>query len=242
MTSATSRRVAKLEGTLQPREAVLHWLAEAQGYPGVVEYLRSQIVGQPVEAAPISVITGRVVAAVRAERKGQPREDVDRAVHRAQGDAVFLFCLVVVLNGRALEVARVEGLRAAAVFYWMGTLLGGPVGAARVRRGCPGATGCVAQLADPRRSSRRRRPDRDRGPSEPRAPLPRRPPGPLPRCRGFLGQVRRSRRAAVRSRRGDRTSGANEATIRWRVDRGAGRGPRHLARRRRPGEGLRDRR
>jgi len=41
---------------------------------------------------------------------------------------VFLFCLVVVLNGRALEVARVEGLRAAAVFYWMGTLLGGAQG------------------------------------------------------------------------------------------------------------------
>ena len=68
------------------------------------------------------------MAAVRAERKGQTREDVDRAVHRAQGDAVFLFCLVVVLNGHALEVARVEGLRAAAVFYWMGTLLGGPHG------------------------------------------------------------------------------------------------------------------
>jgi hypothetical protein len=128
MTSATGRRVAKLEGTLQPREAVLHWLAEAQSYPGVVEYLRSQIVGQPVEAAPLSVITSRVVAAVRAERKGQPREDVERAVHRAQGDAVFLFCVVVVLNGHALEVARVEGLRAAAVFYWMGTLLGGPHG------------------------------------------------------------------------------------------------------------------
>ena len=128
MTSATGRRVAKLEGTLQPREAVLHWLAEAQSYPGVVEYLRSQIVGQPVEAAPLSVIGTRVVAAVRAERKGQPREEVERAVHRAQGDAVFLFCLVVVLNGQALEVARVEGLRAAAVFYWMGTLLGGPQG------------------------------------------------------------------------------------------------------------------
>jgi hypothetical protein len=128
MTSATGRRVAKLEGTLQPREAVLHWLAEAQSYPGVVEYLRSQVVGLPVEAAPISVISSRVVAAVRAERKGQPREDSDRAVHRAQGDAVFLFCLVVVLNSQALEVARVEGLRAAAVFYWMGTLLGGPHG------------------------------------------------------------------------------------------------------------------
>jgi len=128
MTSATGRRMAKLEATLQPREAVLHWLAEAQSYPGVVEYLRSQIVGQPVEAAPLSIIGTRVVAAVRAERKGQPREEVERAVHRAQGDAVFLFCLVVVLNGQALEIARVEGLRAAAVFYWMGTLLGGPHG------------------------------------------------------------------------------------------------------------------
>ena len=128
MTSATGRRLAKLEGALQPREAVLHWLAEAQSYPGVVEYLRSQFVGQPVEAAPLSVIGTRVVAAVRAERKGQPREEVERAVHRAQGDAVFLFCLVVVLNGQALEVAKVEGLRAAAVFYWMGTLLGGPHG------------------------------------------------------------------------------------------------------------------
>jgi hypothetical protein len=41
---------------------------------------------------------------------------------------VFLFCVVVVLNGHALEVARFKGLRAAAVFYWMGTLLGGPHG------------------------------------------------------------------------------------------------------------------
>jgi hypothetical protein len=128
MTSATGRRLAKLEATLHRREAVLHWLAEAQSYPGVVEYLRSQIVGQPVEAAPISVITSRVVAAVRAERKGQPRDEIERAALRAQGDAVFLFCLVVVLNGQALEVAKVEGLRAAAVFYWMGTLLGGPHG------------------------------------------------------------------------------------------------------------------
>jgi hypothetical protein len=68
------------------------------------------------------------VATVRAERKGQQRDEVERAALRAQGDAVFLFCLVVVLNGQALEVARVEGLREAAVFYWMGTLLGSPHG------------------------------------------------------------------------------------------------------------------
>jgi hypothetical protein len=128
MTSATSRRVAKLEGTLHPREAVLHCLAEAQSYPGVVEYLSSQVVGQPVEAAPLSVITSRVVAAVRAERKGRPREEIERAVRRAQGDAVFLVCLVVVLNGQALEVARFKGVCAAAAFFWMGALLGGPHG------------------------------------------------------------------------------------------------------------------
>ena len=150
MTSATGRRVAKLEGTLQPREAVLRWLAEAQSYPGVVEYLRSQIVGQPVEAAPISVITSRVVAAVRAERKGQPREEVERAVHRAQGDAVFLFCLVVVLNGQALEVAKGGGPPRGRRLLLDGRAPRRSPRPARVRRGCPGATGCVAQLADRR--------------------------------------------------------------------------------------------
>lgn len=30
------------------------------------------------------------------------------------------------LNGQALEIANVEGLRASAVFFWMGCLLGGP--------------------------------------------------------------------------------------------------------------------
>lgn len=126
MTSATGRRLAKLEGALQPREAVLHWLAEAQGFPGLIEYARSQIVALPVEAAPLSVIGSRVEASVRAARKGQPRETIETAVRRAVGDAVFLFCLVVILNGQALEVAKVEGLRASAAFFWMGALLGGP--------------------------------------------------------------------------------------------------------------------
>jgi hypothetical protein len=39
---------------------------------------------------------------------------------------VFLFCLVFRINGAALEVAEVEGLRGTAVFFWMGSLLGGP--------------------------------------------------------------------------------------------------------------------
>jgi hypothetical protein len=127
MTSAAARRVAKIEAALQPREAVLAWLAEAQQFP-TIEGLARSIADQPVEAAPLSVISARVVGAVREARKGQPREDVERAARRAEGDAVFLFCLVLILNVQAHETARVEGLRATATFYWMGALLGGPHG------------------------------------------------------------------------------------------------------------------
>ena len=125
MTSTAGRRVAKLEGALQPREAVLAWLAEAQRAPGLVVHVQS-FLDLPVEAAPLSVIGARVVAAVREARKGQPRDRVEAAALRAQGDAVFLFCLVIGLNRAALEVAQLEGMRASAAFFWLGALLGGP--------------------------------------------------------------------------------------------------------------------
>ena len=125
MTSTACRRVAKLEGALHPRETVLAWLVEAQQYPSLVDHVRS-IAGLPVEAAPLSVIGERVEAAVRDALKGQPRDAIEAAVRRAVGDGVFLFSLALGLNVVALEMARLEGLRATAVFYWMGCLLGGP--------------------------------------------------------------------------------------------------------------------
>ena len=125
MTTAASRRMAKLEGALMPREAVLAWLVEAQQFPSLEDHVRS-IVELPVEAAPLSVIGDRVEAAVRASMKGQPREAIETAVRRAIRDGVFLFTLAIGLNVVALEMARLEGLRATATFYWMGCLLGGP--------------------------------------------------------------------------------------------------------------------
>ena len=122
MSSAADRRLAKLEASLTPQEAVLAWLAEARGMT-FVDHARA-IADAPVEASPLSVIGARVVAAVRAERKGQPRSEIERAALRAQGDAVFLFCLVVHLNRRAFEVAELEGLRAACAVFWMRSLLG----------------------------------------------------------------------------------------------------------------------
>jgi len=125
MTTAAGRRVTKLEGALLPREAVLAWLVEAQRFPSLVDHVRS-IAELPVEAAPLSVIGNRVETAMRGAMKGQPRGAIEEGVRRAIRDGVFLFTLVMVINAEALEVAKVEGLRAAGVFYWMGCLLGGP--------------------------------------------------------------------------------------------------------------------
>jgi hypothetical protein len=125
MTSAAARRVAKVEGALQPREAVLAWLADAQQFPTIEDQARS-IADLPVEAAPLSVISARVVTAVRETMKGRPRDDVERAARQAEGDAVFLFSLVLRLNREVFEVTQMEGLRATATFLWMGVLLGGP--------------------------------------------------------------------------------------------------------------------
>jgi hypothetical protein len=72
------------------------------------------------------VIGARVEAAVRTSMQGQPRAAIETAARRAVGDGVFLFSLALGLNVVALEMARLEGLRATAVFYWMGCLLGGP--------------------------------------------------------------------------------------------------------------------
>ena len=125
MTTVADRRLAKLESSLSPREAVLAWLVEAQQFPTMEDHARS-IAELPVEAAPLSVIGQRVEASVRASMKGQPQDDVRDAVRRAVGDGAFLFTLVLQINVQALEFAKVEGLRAAAVFFWMGSILGGP--------------------------------------------------------------------------------------------------------------------
>lgn len=125
MTTAADRRLAKLESALSPREAVLAWLVDAQQFATLEDHARS-IAELPVEAAPLSVIGERVEASVRASMKGQPRDAIETAVRRAVGDGVFLFTLVLQINGQTLEFARLEGLRATAAFFWMGSILGGP--------------------------------------------------------------------------------------------------------------------
>lgn len=125
MTTTAGRRLAKLEGSLRPREAVLAWLAEVQELTDIDDYSR-HVAEVSVDDAPMSVIGRRIQAAVRDDMKGKPRDAVVEAVRRAFGDALFLFCLVFQVNIEAVQRANIEGLRAAAAFFWMGSLLGGP--------------------------------------------------------------------------------------------------------------------
>jgi hypothetical protein len=120
-----SRRVAAIEGSLDPLAIVLKVIAECLEY-GSLEACARAIAEGPVEAAPISRIGADVEASVRAALKGRPRDEINDQVRLAVGDAVFRFHLFMRLNTSALEIADHEGLRASAVFYWMGCLLGGP--------------------------------------------------------------------------------------------------------------------
>jgi hypothetical protein len=110
-----ARRLAALETSLGPMELVLHSLAEAQTFGSLEEYTRS-IIDQPEEAAPLNRIAASTEAAVLASMKGESRDAIEAAVRRAIGDGFFTFLLVLHLNGAALEVARLEGLRASAAF------------------------------------------------------------------------------------------------------------------------------
>jgi len=121
----TAGRVAAVETALGPTEIVLHILAEAREFASLEAYTRS-IIDQPDDAAPLDRITAAAEASVRAAMKGASRQDIDVAVRHAVGDGIFTFVLVLQLNGAALDIARVEGLRASATFFWMGSLLGGP--------------------------------------------------------------------------------------------------------------------
>ena len=92
--SAGMRRVKKLEmeGFFTPKQIILLWLQEAHAFNTVEEYAH-QLKDQPDSAAPINRLTIQVEEGVKQTLKGQPREEIDRAVRQAYKDVLFLFYL-----------------------------------------------------------------------------------------------------------------------------------------------------
>ena len=111
-----ARRLAKLEATRTPTEIVLAWLAEAQAYPTLPEYLAS-LLDEPKATWPLYRIATQVETAVRARARG-PEDEIWQAVRRCVGDAYFLFELVLRCNLAARAVCDYEGLRWALLCQW----------------------------------------------------------------------------------------------------------------------------
>ena len=114
-----------MESSLPPLDVAPHVIAEGREFASLGAYARA-IADVSVEAAPMSRIATQSEASVRSATKGKPRDDVEAAVRRAVGDAIFRYILFLRLNTAALELAEREGLRATAMTFWMGCLLGGP--------------------------------------------------------------------------------------------------------------------
>lgn len=103
------RRLARLEASLGPREAVLHWLRQAHEHGSLEAYVTS-LVDEP-GPSPLVALTERVAAATRAAHAREARPTVREAEHRAATDTVFLFMLVLELEHVATEAIRIGTLR-----------------------------------------------------------------------------------------------------------------------------------
>ena len=112
------RRLAKLEGALSPKAATLLWLAEAQQFGSLPAYV-AWLIDQPISAAPLERVPTQAQAGALDAMRGQPREAVREAAHRAIRDAVFLVELVLKVNVAAEDTIRIAGLRYAALFWEM---------------------------------------------------------------------------------------------------------------------------
>jgi hypothetical protein len=123
---SAERRLAKLESALSPTAAVLLWLEEAQAYPSLVAYSRSTL-DAPRSAGPLERVVEQADRAAREALRGQGRETVSAGAARARRRAAFRFELVLGLNCEAEEVARLEGLRASALFFQMRALTADPL-------------------------------------------------------------------------------------------------------------------
>ena len=113
----SKRRLHKLEGSLGPKQAVLHWLGEAHAAGSLPTYVAS-LIDQPEAAQPFAALPRRVQDSVWHRMRGEPRSAIETAMDEAVADAVFLLRLVLGLNVHIDAVLRLESLRRTAVYWW----------------------------------------------------------------------------------------------------------------------------
>ena len=101
MTSG-NRRLDKLETQLTPKQAMLLWMAAAHQFGSLEEYAH-HMKTQPDSAWPLRRLGVQMRVSVERALKGKPREGIDRVLHRANLDGLFLFFLHQQSNSRLAE-------------------------------------------------------------------------------------------------------------------------------------------
>src|SRR5712691_13042331 len=114
MAGKHDKRLAKVETSLTPKQAVLLWMEEAHKFGSMHQYALS-MKGQPDGTFLLIKLPKQVETAVRDSMKGQKREWVDRAVDRALKDVFFLFKLQFQANIDLLQ----EKQKLAMILAWL---------------------------------------------------------------------------------------------------------------------------
>jgi hypothetical protein len=131
-------RLARLEGSLDPKPAVLLWLGEAHAFPSLAAYA-AWLVEQPLSVAPLVRIPRLVEASVRRAMRGQKGDVVDPAISRAIMGAVFRIELVITLNTTAEATLRLDGARYSTLL-WQARAMAAEDGGSTVGAGRTGRT------------------------------------------------------------------------------------------------------
>ena len=93
----TERRLDALDAALSPTERIAHWLSEAHGHGGLEAYVRSLVAG-PAVLPPVDELARAAVEGAKRSLRGQPRDEIAKAVDTAVRETVFRFQLVVRIN------------------------------------------------------------------------------------------------------------------------------------------------
>src|SRR6266581_9595713 len=135
------RRLAALEASLSPTELVLRWLAEAHAYDDFKTYMEALFDRDPSDL-PMDRLAREAQTSARSRSRGQPKDDIARAVRKALVETIFRAQLVLRINALTGEFIDREVLIDGALSAHLGLAVHvgsgqpidkGPVGLVQVR-------------------------------------------------------------------------------------------------------------
>ena len=105
------KRLKTVEHSLTPKQAVILWMEEAHRFTNPYDYLKS-LRDLPEASYPLPNLAQQIEDSVREAMKGEPRDEVTRAVREAVRDVIFLNYLHLEVNRSVTEESRSYNYRA----------------------------------------------------------------------------------------------------------------------------------